>query len=142
MSLTLCPKAKANDVWNKIIARNRQKKANGKINSVAVGTTPEGFRFVYEKWKKNPTESYQLIKAPTYSNPHLPDGYIQSLRETYPTHLLSAYIEGDFVNLTSGSVYMNWDRALNGTLSEANKSETLHIGDGLLTLTTWRLQFM
>jgi len=126
--LDTLPKAKANDVWNKIIARNRQKKANGKINSVAVGTTPEGFRFVYEKWKKNPTESYQLIKAPTYSNPHLPDGYIQSLRETYPTHLLSAYIEGDFVNLTSGSVYMNWDRALNGTLAEANKSETLHIG--------------
>lgn len=126
--LDTLPKAKANDVWNKIIARNRQKKVNGHQNSVAVGTTPEGFRFVYEKWQKSRTDSYELIKAPTYSNPHLPDGYIDSLRETYPSHLLSAYIEGEFVNLTSGSVYLNYDRDLNKCLTEANASETLHIG--------------
>jgi len=126
--LDTLPMTKANDVWNKIIARNRQKKPDGTANSVAVGTTPEGFRFVYEKWHKNPTESYQLIKAPTYSNPHLPDGYVDSLRETYPSNLLNAYIEGEFVNLTSGSVYLNYDRQLNDTKITANNHETLHIG--------------
>jgi hypothetical protein len=50
--LDTLPTAKANEVWNKIIARNRQKKPDGTPNSVAVGTTPEGFRFVYEKWQK------------------------------------------------------------------------------------------
>lgn len=120
--------SKASDVWNKIIARNRQKKPDGTQNTVAVGTTPEGFRFVYEKWHKNRTGSYELIKAPTYSNPHLPAGYIDSLRETYPSNLLDAYIEGEFVNLTSGTVYVNYDRNLNNCNVVATKSETLHIG--------------
>ena len=126
--LDTLPTSKASEVWNKIIARNRQKKPDGTHNSVAVGTTPEGFRFVYDKWHKNPTESYQLIKAPTYSNPHLPEGYVDSLRETYPSNLLNAYIEGEFVNLTSGSVYINFDRQLNKTEITANHHETLHIG--------------
>ena len=125
--LDTLPTAKARDAWNKIIARNRQKKISG-INTVAVGTTPEGFRFVYEKWAKNPTESYELIKAPTYSNPHLPDGYVEALRETYPTNLLEAYLEGEFVNLTSGSVYTNYDRKLCNTALVAKEHETLHIG--------------
>jgi len=126
--LDTLPANKANDVWNKIIARNRQKKANGHTNTVAVGTTPEGFRFVYERWYKNPSESYELIKAPTYSNPHLPAGYIESLRETYPAQLLNAYIEGEFVNLTAGTVYMNYDRLLNAKGLVPSTNETLHVG--------------
>ena len=126
--LDTLPTQKAAEVWNKIIARNRQKKPDGTQNTVAVGTTPEGFRFVYDKWMKNRTESYELIKAPTYSNPHLPAGYVDSLRETYPSNLLNAYIEGEFVNLAAGSVYVNYYRELNNSKVEANTSETLHIG--------------
>jgi hypothetical protein len=125
--LDTLPIAKARDAWHKIIARNRQKKRSG-TNTVAVGTTPEGFRFVYEKWKKHPTESYELIKAPTYSNPHLPEGYIDALRETYPSSLLQAYIEGEFVNLTAGVVYTNYDRKSCGTDAVATEYEPLHIG--------------
>jgi hypothetical protein len=124
--LDTLPINKARECWVKIIARNRQKKAGQ--NTVAVGTTPEGFRFVYEQWGKNPTESYQIIKAPTYSNPHLPENYIDLLRETYPPQLLEAYIEGEFVNLTSGSVYPYYDRKLNGTDVEIKECEPLHIG--------------
>ena len=126
--LDTLPKDKARDAWNKIIARNRQKKKVG-INTVAVGTTPEGFRFVYEKWAKDPTESYELIKAPTYSNKkNLPDGYIEALRETYPSNLLQAYLEGEFVNLTAGVVYTNYDRNLCNTDAVAKDGEPLHIG--------------
>lgn len=125
--LDTLPTAKARDAWNKIIARNRQKKDVG-FNTVAVGTTPEGFRFVYDRWSKNSSESYELIKAPTYSNPHLPDGYIDSLKESYPTNLLEAYLEGEFVNLTAGSVYTNYDRVLSNTDVEATSNEPLHIG--------------
>jgi hypothetical protein len=126
--LDTLPANKASEVWNKIIARNRQKKPDGSQNTVAVGTTPEGFRFVYEKWQKNRTASYELIKAPTYSNPHLPAGYVESLRETYPSNLLNAYIEGEFVNLAAGTVYVNYDRQLNNATITSNASETLHIG--------------
>lgn len=126
--LDTLPMDKARNAWNKIIARNRQKKRAG-INTVAVGTTPEGFRFVYDRWSKNHTESYELIRASTYSNQkNLPDGYIESLRETYPANLLQAYLEGEFVNLTSGVVYPNYDRVLSNTDAVAKDHEPLHIG--------------
>lgn len=119
----------ARDAWNKIISRNRQKKPDGSINTVAVATTPEGFRFVYERWGRTKTPGYRLIKAATQSNArNLPDGYIQSLRDTYPSNLLSAYLDGEFVNLTAGSVYGEFSRTLNASAETIQSGETLHVG--------------
>jgi PBSX family phage terminase large subunit len=120
---------KAREVWNKIISRNRQKKPDGKLNTVGVATTPEGFRFVYERWQKSPAEGYRLIKANTRSNSrNLPQGYIASLESIYPSNLLSAYLDGEFVNLTAGSVYPSFDRRLNATYETIKEKEPLHIG--------------
>lgn len=129
--LDTLPTEKARDVWNKAIARNRQKKPDGSLNTVGVATTPEGFKFVYERWQKNPAPGYRLIRAATMSNAaNLPDGYIDSLRNSYPPNLLQAYLEGEFVNLTSGSIYAEFDRALNAApLGDGIRtSEPLHIG--------------
>lgn len=122
---------KAREVWNKIISRNRQKKPDGSLNTVAIATTPEGFRFVYERWAKDPAPGYRIIKAATQSNAkNLPDGYIQSLKDSYPSNLLAAYLDGEFVNLVSGSVYSEYDRKLNAApLGEGIRTgDTLHIG--------------
>lgn len=118
----------ARDAWNKIIARCRQKKPNGEQNSAAVATTPEGFRFAYDRWQRNRTDGYVMYRAPTYSNKHLPDGYRESLEAAYPPNLLSAYLEGQFVNLTSGAVYPDFDRALNGTHETVRPNEPVHVG--------------
>jgi len=120
---------KARDVWRKIMARNRQKKPDGSHNTVGIATTPEGFRFAYERWKKNPLPGYQLIKASTYSNrANLPVGYIEGLEADYPAALAQAYLMGEFVNLTSGSVYAEFGRMLNGCDTTIGPSEPLHIG--------------
>jgi hypothetical protein len=119
----------AREAWTKIVSRNRQKKPDQSLNTVGVATTPEGFRFVYDRWKKNAGPGYRLIKASTYSNErNLPAGYIQSLKDTYSPQLLAAYLEGEFVNLTAGSVYAEFDRRLNGTTATIQPGETLHIG--------------
>jgi hypothetical protein len=117
-------------VWQKIIARNRQKKPDGARNTVAVGTTPEGFRFVYEQWKKSPpNQEYHIIKASTRSNArNLPYDYIDTLTNLYPANLVEAYIEGNFINLTSGAVYPEFDRVLNGCNTTIQPNEPLHIG--------------
>ena len=118
---------KARAAWNKIIARNRQK--CGMPNTVGVATTPEGFKFVYERWQKSPAQGYVLFKAKTEENAsHLPDGYIDNLRASYPANLLAAYLDGEFVNLTSGSVYPEFDRILNASTETIQPSEPLHIG--------------
>lgn len=122
----------ARKAWNKIIARNRQKKPGGARNTVGVATTPEGFRFVYEMWKKQVdalAKGYRLIKAGTRSNVmHLPEDYIPSLQATYPANLLAAYLDGEFVNLTSGSVFPEFKRDLNATTETVKKDDTLHVG--------------
>jgi hypothetical protein len=120
----------ARNAWRKILSRNRQKKADGSKNTIAVGTTPEGFKFVYEQWKqKKPSEEYHLIKASTHSNArNLPEDYIDNLINDYPSNLISAYIDGEFVNLTSGSVYPYYDRILNRSADRIINGEPLHIG--------------
>ena len=125
--LDTLPVDKARDVWNKVIARNRQKCTMP--NTVAVATTPEGFRFVYERWVKKPAPGYVLFRAKTMDNAdNLPAEYIQNLRNTYPSNLLAAYLDGEFVNLTAGSVYPEFDRNLNASSETIKPGEPLHIG--------------
>lgn len=122
----------AADAWTKVIGRCRQKSklVPNATNKVCVATTPEGFRYVYHRWvkMKKPGDDYELIKAPTYSNPHLPDTYIDSLRASYPSQLIDAYIEGEFVNLTSKTVYDMFSRSRNGCEATHESHEILHIG--------------
>ena len=125
--LDTMPTELARTAWNKIIARNRQKCSMP--NTVAVATTPEGFGFVHERWVKNKAPGYVLFRAKTMDNAaNLPAGYIDNLRNSYPSNLLSAYLDGEFVNLTAGSVYPAFDRQLNATFETVKPGEPLHIG--------------
>jgi hypothetical protein len=121
----------ARRAWQQIIARNRQKKPDRSVNTVGVATTPEGFKFVYTQWQKEKKagDGYEIIRASTYSNErNLPASYIDSLRRTYPAQLIAAYLEGQFVNLTAGSVYPDFDREKNHTPETMSPDEELHIG--------------
>ncbi len=131
--LDTLPLDKARAVWNKIIARNRQKAftVSGKPvkNTVGVATTPEGFRFVYDRWVKNKADGYALYKAKTSDNAaNLPEDYIRNLQNSYSSSLLAAYLDGEFVNLTAGSIYPEFDRKLNITFATIQQREPLHIG--------------
>lgn len=125
--LDTLPTDKARNVWNKIIARNRQKCSMQ--NTVAVATTPEGFRFVWERWVKDKKPGYVLFRAKTLDNAeHLPEGYVENLQNTYPSSLLAAYIDGEFCNLNAGSVYPDYDRDLNRSAETMQPNDALHIG--------------
>lgn len=128
-------KDQANAVWQKIIARNRQVLTDQQghtlkdtSNRVSAYTTPEGFKFAYERWIKNKKQGYELIRAKTSSNPFLPEDYIQSLLDSYPSQLIKAYLDGEFVNLNSGNVYPEFNRALNHTDVTLKPYETIHVG--------------
>jgi hypothetical protein len=127
------PVDKARAAWRKIIARIRLN-FDGQ-NGADVTTTPEGFRFTYEQFIKAPRDNaeirglYGIIQASTYENEiHLPDDYISSLLATYPANVVRAYIGGEFVNLTSGTVYVMYDRKLNGSKETVKPGETVEIG--------------
>ena len=84
-------------------------------------STPEGFKFLYDFFEKDVKrqpkliKSRKLVRASTYDNPYLDAEYIQSMMESYPPNLITAYLHGQFVNLNEHSVYVNFDRKYNST---------------------------
>lgn len=132
--LDVMPVKKAETAWRKIIARMRYK-VPGLLNGIDVTTTPEGFKFVYQQFVKAVREKpalaalYGLIQASTFDNElNLPDDYIPSLLASYPPALISAYLRGQFTNLTSGSVYPDFDREKNRTTQIILPNEPLQVG--------------
>lgn len=126
--LDTLPIEKAEHVWRKINERNRQ--SIGVANTIGLVTTPDQGKsgFVYKKWYEDRVEGYVLIKAPTYSNPYLPDSYIEDIRKNYDEKLASMFIEGDFVVLSENKVYHYFDRDENDTDRELEDSDDeIHI---------------
>lgn len=122
------PELKADQAWNKMIARLRYVE-HGLVNGMDVTTTPEGYKFTYKRFHKDPKPSYGMIQASTYDNEkYLPADYIDSLLESYPAQLIEAYLNGEFVNLTSGSIYTGFDRRLNHTMDVHDGFEDVFIG--------------
>lgn len=145
-------KEKADQAWKKIIARLSSKgfdeqrlydeeldceliiEALGE-NTVDFTTTPEGFGWVYDLFVKQLRSNedlqkyYGIVHASTKQNAkNLQKGYIDSLYATYPPNLVDAYIDGKFVNLTSGTVYHCFDRELNKSTETIQPGEHLYIG--------------
>ena len=123
---------KALDVWNRIMARTRAKYYHNKKllqNVIRVYSTPEGFRFCYLRWGRELGPGYARIRAPTSSNAkHLPPDYIQKLEQNYTEQLAQAYLKGHFVNMTTGSVYPDFDRVANHRDTVAQPNDELLIG--------------
>lgn len=132
--LDVLPIDKAQTAWRKIIARLRYNVPEMK-NGIDVTTTPEGFRFCHKLFvqlvQENPelSKNYGMVQASTYANEaNLPPDYIQSLKEIYPAELIDAYINGQFVNLTSGTVFKNYDRVRCNSNEFIKDGEPLFIG--------------
>jgi len=122
------PKDKMADVFMKIIGRNRSVLPKGMINQTDVVGTPEGFKWLHEFFIKNSTENKLVIKAKTYDNPFLPEGYVDTLRETYTDSQVNAYLNGEFVNLNSASVYSSYNRKAHRTDVTPLPNEMLYVG--------------
>jgi PBSX family phage terminase large subunit len=97
----------------------------GSKPQLALASTPEGFKFMYRTFvqdfhdaesSEDPTalerlhRERRLIKARTTDNPHLPDGFVDSLYSNYPPQLIASYINGEFTNLANTTVYPYFDR--------------------------------
>lgn len=132
--IDVLPTEHARQAWQKIAGRNRQKiyDADGVKhgNRVSAYSTPEGYKFMYDRWVKNktPGDGYEMVQAASESNIFLDREYIRSLEAMYPANLVAAYLKGEFVNLSKGTVYHEFERAEASTNLELMPAEVLHIG--------------
>ena len=119
--------AKASLAYNafiKLLGRIRV----GNVRQMVIVSTPEGFRAMYRIFIEEADDDKRLIKAKTTDNYHLPQDYIDTMRKQYPPELIDAYLDGEFTNLTSGTVYGQYDRSLNDTMVVDDNLSQLHIG--------------
>jgi len=124
----ILPAAQMTDAFSKIIARNRLKLPNGDVNQTDIVGTPEGFKFAYDFLVRNTKGNRSIIKGKTKDNPYLPEGYVDTLTEMYSEQQLAAYLNGEFVNLTSGNVYHRFSRTANHSSRTIKSTDVLHIG--------------
>ena len=99
----------ANKAFPKILGRLRA----GNVRQFGAASTPEGFRWMWNTFGSQEAQGRQdrkLIKMRSVDNPHLPPDFIERLQANYDPNLLRAYLDGEFVNLTTGTVYDRFDR--------------------------------
>jgi PBSX family phage terminase large subunit len=99
----------ANKAFPKILGRLR----SGNVRQFGAASTPEGFRWMWTTFGSEDAQTRQdrkLIKMRSVDNPHLPSDFIERLEANYDPTLLKAYLDGEFVNLTTGTVYDRFDR--------------------------------
>jgi len=118
---------KREDAIKRISSRNSFKKSTK--NCIDFVSTPEGYTYMYNFFVKNANENKLLLNLKTLNNiDNLGEGYIDGLREMYDETQLKAYLDGEFVNLTSSNVYYNFNRAINHSDRSIKEYDTLHIG--------------
>ena len=118
----------ANKAFPKILGRLR----SGNVRQFGAASTPEGFRWMWTTFgseQAKDRDDRKLIKMRSSDNPHLPPDFIERLEANYDPNLLKAYLEGEFVNLTTGVIYDRFDRTKHVVSSLPNtEREPLRIG--------------
>lgn len=124
----ILPNTHMERTYKKILARLSVPLPDGKKNSLDFVSTPEGFNFLYDFFIKKSHPNKLLIKAKTADNPFISESYIETLKMDYTENELLAYLNGEFVNLTSGNVYHTFDRFKNHSERVIKPTDVLHIG--------------
>lgn len=100
----------------------------GNLNQYVIASTPEGFKAMHRIFVKEKRDNTRLIRAKTTDNRYLPEEYVQNLLQTYPTAMVEAYINGEFINLANGLVYNEFNRDNHIRYETIKPHEPLHIG--------------
>lgn len=133
---------KAEEAWNAVVSRNRlqlknadkthyKKNSRGQydyINRTCAYSSPEGFRFCFNRWKRKPTDSYQCVHGSARDNPAHSEDYILERCKGQSQNWIDAYIDGQFRNLTNGTVYHCYDRETHRSHETIRTNEPLYIG--------------
>lgn len=125
------------------IARVRVKGATH-LQVYSSGTPESTSNYMYNLFEENPMKNSRIIYAKTMDNAeNIDPAYIESLKASYDSVRLKAYMEGLWVNMNNNQFYYafgdkNMDRSI-----ERDNSDTLCFMDfnvQYMTCTLWRLE--
>lgn len=91
-------------------------------------STPNQKGWMYDNFIKDPLKNSILYRAKTEQNIYLPKDYIENLKEVYPANMIAAYMNGEYVNLSTNRVYSEFCDILNSSNRTVQIGDQLHIG--------------
>lgn len=130
------PPEKVEAVVKAVQERNRVRMPDNKYFKnrqpfVFFSTTAQGMSGTYnlvrsfDKKKIN----YAVIRARTQDNPNIEKSQLELLRKLYTKEEAEAYLDGQFVNLTTGRVYHSFDRKQHVCMRfDVRPSDTIYVG--------------
>jgi hypothetical protein len=90
--------------------------------------TPKGFDWVYRRFIRDETGSYDVVLAKAFENKHLlkavPDFY-ERLRKTYDEQFFGQEVLGEYLSQSGARVYRNFSRDEHLRSAEVNEEEPL-----------------
>lgn len=136
------PQEKALAVFKAVQERVRIPLPDGRLPFTVFSTTAQGYKGTYQivselTEKKLP---HVIIRAKTKDNLALPREYVNRLYSIYNENERLAFLEGQFVNLSTGRVYYDYDEARHKVgqpqcpikeLPALEAAEEIHIGQDL-----------
>ena len=106
-----------------LLARLRCPKA--KKHSGILTSTPS-MGYLYDEFGSRLNQERGLTIASTSENHHLPQQFIDDLKESYSESLYASYVDGQFVQLTGG-VFPNFDTNLHVKTLANNSKAPVHV---------------
>jgi PBSX family phage terminase large subunit len=104
------------------VFRGRLRDSKGSLRE-RTAFTPNGFNHAYDYWVLG---GRTIVRMSTFDNKHLPPEYIKALQDSYDSQLQKQELEGEFINLNSGSIYHMFSRLLH--VKEFEKKTPTHFG--------------
>ncbi len=107
------PFIQSREVFDQVFARTRHPQS--RVREVGLTGTPEELNWGYDICQGEERDKYDLfmVNASTLDNLALPEEYRKQIQKAFTDKAAQAYIDGKFVNLTSGLVYYAFDEKYN-----------------------------
>jgi hypothetical protein len=114
------------EAWLRLEGRLRDPKAK-RLCGFAVWT-PKGFDWVYERFVASPVEGYETVLAKPFENRFLLDqipDYYDRLKSSYDERFYQQEVLGEYLSLTAGRVYQEFERERNVRETERDPAAPL-----------------
>ena len=87
----------------------------GNCPQIVAASTPEGYGWMYSFFEEQKADNKKLYRGKSEDNPYLDPGFVEDLKTKYHPQLIKAYLNGEFVNLESATVFYEFNRELHTT---------------------------
>jgi hypothetical protein len=98
------------EVAEKAMIRLQGRVRVGNCPQIVAASTPEGYGFMYTFFEEQKADNKKLYRGKSEDNPFLDKDFVEDLKSKYHPQLVKAYLNGEFVNLESATVFYEFNR--------------------------------